>query len=94
MQVHEIKWVFVIPKHTPSQWLAACLPEIPVRRKQHDTHHSRLPHRKGMHRGHLSYVALICSNVTLISWQDGQADGIFYGNLILLAVVQQLLMLC
>lgn len=29
MQVHEIKWVFIIPKLTPSQWLAACLPAIP-----------------------------------------------------------------
>lgn len=31
MQVHEIKWVFVIPKLAPSQWLAACLPAIPHR---------------------------------------------------------------
>lgn len=29
MQVHKIKWVFVIPRHTPSQWLAVCFPAIP-----------------------------------------------------------------
>lgn len=31
MQVHGIKWVFVIPKHTPAQWLAACVSAIPQR---------------------------------------------------------------
>lgn len=64
------------------------------RGKQHDTDHGRLPHTEGMYRGHRSYVALICSNVTLISRQDGQADGICYSGVIPLSVMQQLLMLC
>ena len=64
------------------------------RGKQHDTDHGRLPHTEGMYRGRRSYVALICSCVTLISRQDGQADGICYGGVIPLSVMQQLLVLC
>lgn len=68
-----------------------------ARRKQHDTGHGHLLHRKGMHRGCLSRVAQICSNVALIFLffyfffyqQDGLADRICYSSWISRSVVPQ-----
>lgn len=58
------------------------------------SNHGRQLHREGMYIGHFSYVALICSNITPICRQDGQAEDIRYllrYSLILLSVMQQLL---
>ncbi len=94
MQVHQIKRVFVIPKLAPSQWLAACLCVIPQRGENSMTWATVVCLTERECTGHLSYVALICSSVRLISRQDGQADGVCYSSTIPLSVMQQHLMLC